>query len=127
MEVVLIDTDVVSYLLKHDTRAERFHPLLKNRVWTVSFITIAELERWALDRNWGAKTIAKLEAHLKRFVVHPFHRILCKEWAKVMHFSRAAGRPIAVADAWIAATALLYDIPLVTNKQRISLASRELG
>jgi predicted nucleic acid-binding protein len=29
--------------------------------------------------------------------------------------ARSQGRRIEVADAWIAATALLYDAPLVTN------------
>jgi predicted nucleic acid-binding protein len=115
MDAVLVDTDVVSYLLKHDTRADPFHAMLTNRVWTVSFMTVAELERWALDRNWGAKTIARLEKHLERFLVHPFYRPLCKAWARVMHERRKVGKPMGVADAWIAATALFHSIPLVTN------------
>ena len=40
---------------------------------------------------------------------------LCCKWAEVMVAARAAGRRIETADAWIAATALLYDAPLVTH------------
>jgi predicted nucleic acid-binding protein len=32
-----------------------------------------------------------------------------------MVVARSLGRRIEVADAWVAATALLYDAPLVTN------------
>ncbi len=31
--------------------------------------------------------------------------------------ARRSGRPILVADAWIAATALALDLPLVTNNR----------
>ena len=40
---------------------------------------------------------------------------LCRKWAEVMVAAQAAGRRIETADAWIAATALLYDAPLVTH------------
>ena len=32
--------------------------------------------------------------------------------------AKAAGRRIESADAWIAATALLYDVPLVTHNRK---------
>ena len=50
-----------------------------------------------------------------RFVSVPSSRDLILKWAEVMVGSRSVGRRIEVADAWIAATALLYDAPLVTN------------
>jgi len=42
---------------------------------------------------------------------------LCRKWAKVMAGAQAAGRLIECADAWIAATALLYPAPLVTHNR----------
>ena len=53
MNGVVVDTDVISYLLKDDTRAEYYRPLLKDNVIIVSFMTIAEMDRWALVRQWG--------------------------------------------------------------------------
>ena len=52
---------------------------------------------------------------MKRFVSVPSSRDLIVKWAEVMVMAQGAGRRIEVADAWIAATALLYDAPLVTN------------
>jgi len=40
---------------------------------------------------------------------------MCDWWAQAINSARLRGRPIAPADAWIAATALLLDVPLVTH------------
>nr|WP_242051158.1 hypothetical protein [Nostoc spongiaeforme] len=40
---------------------------------------------------------------------------LCREWAKVRANRQNAGRPISPQYAWIAATAIHYDLPLVTH------------
>ena len=74
---VVVDTDVVSYLFKHDSRADSYRPHLTGRLLVVSFMTVAELERWALERNWGEARSARMEQHLRNFVVYPFNRTLC--------------------------------------------------
>jgi predicted nucleic acid-binding protein len=38
----------------------------------------------------------------------------CVCWAYILADSRAAGRPITAADAWVAARALQWDLALVT-------------
>ncbi len=43
MEPAVVDTDVVSYLFKGDTRAVGYEPLLAGRLRVVSFMTQAEL------------------------------------------------------------------------------------
>jgi tRNA(fMet)-specific endonuclease VapC len=78
-------------------------------------MTIAELERWALARDWGPARISALDHYLQRFVVSPFDRALCSRWAAAMDGARRRGRPIQAADAWIAATALHLGVPLVTH------------
>ena len=112
---LVVDTDVVSYILRGDTRATAFVPILQGRFLVVSFMTVAELDRWALMRNWGPTRIAALERHLQSFVVYPFNRALCKRWAEVIDGAQRQGRPIQTADAWIAATALELGVPLVTH------------
>jgi len=37
------------------------------------------------------------------------------KWAEVMVAARRAGRRLETADAWIAATAVLYNAPLITH------------
>jgi len=54
MDSVIIDTDVLSYLFKGDTRAESYRSQLHGKLGVLSFMTIAELDFWANARNWGA-------------------------------------------------------------------------
>jgi tRNA(fMet)-specific endonuclease VapC len=115
MTPVVLDTDVVSFLFKNDSRAHKYLPHLRNRQWFISFMTEAELEPWALLSNWHAKRIECLRVFLRRFVVVPSSRDLVLKWAEVMVTSRRAGRRLETADAWIAATATLYDAPRVTH------------
>ena len=52
MTPVVVDTDVVSFLFKNDSRAQLYLPLLKDRELLVSFMTEAELEQWILLARW---------------------------------------------------------------------------
>src|SRR5260370_30256079 len=115
MKPVVIDTDVASFLFKNDSRAQSYLRHLGDRQWLISFMTEAELEQWALLSNWQAKRIEWLRVFLGRFVVVPSSRDLVLQWAEVMVAARRAGRRLETADAWIAATAALYDAPLLTH------------
>ena len=117
MKPVVLDTDVVSFLFKSDTRAQRYLPLLQDRQWFISFMTEAELEQWALLANWSEKRVDWLRLFLSRFVVVPSSHDLVLKWAEAMVAARRNGRRIETADAWIAATALLYDVPLLTHNK----------
>jgi tRNA(fMet)-specific endonuclease VapC len=99
-------------LFKRDSRAESFRPCLMGKVPVISFMTLAELYRWSLERKWGEQRQAKLEQHLRHLLIN---RALCLKWAEVSALRRSLGRPLHCADAWIAATALLHKIPLLTN------------
>jgi len=112
---VVVDTDVASFLFKRDTRAQLYRPHLAGRAWVISFMTLTELRAWGLERNWGPALRARLTRHLRRYLVQRTVEGLCQRWAAVLHGRRRAGRPIATADAWIAATALYLGIPLVTH------------
>jgi len=112
---VVVDTDVVSFLFKRDSRAELCRPHLDGKLSVISFMTVAELCRWSLERRWGPNRCAAMDDHLRRFVVYPFHRDLCRKWAEASHSAKEKGRTIPCGDAWVAATALLHGIPLVTH------------
>src|SRR6266404_7189103 len=115
MTPVVVDTDVASFLFKNDSRAHNYLPHLHDRQWLISFMTEAELEQWALLSNWHPKRIEWLRVFLGRFVVVPSSRDLVLKWAEVMVAARRAGRRLETADAWIAATAALYNAPLITH------------
>ena len=112
---LVVDTDVVSFVFKGDTRAALYVPHLSGHILTISFQTLAELELWALAAGWGARRKQQLERHLRRYIVEHSSPALCRRWAEVMASGRQRGRSIAAADAWHAATALLHDVPLVTH------------
>jgi predicted nucleic acid-binding protein len=80
-------------------------------------MTIAELDRWALQRNWGLARQERMAVFLSQFTIILVDRALCRTWAAVGDQARRNGRPIQAADAWIAATAIALGIPLVTNNR----------
>lgn len=112
---VVVDTDVVSFLYKGDTRATLYRPHLDGQLPIISFMTLAELEQWTLVRDWGPRRRQDLLNYLRRYSIEQSSAVLCRRWAEASDSARRAGRPILSGDAWIAATALTYGIPLVTN------------
>ncbi len=112
MTEAVVDTDVVSFIFKNHPIGSLYDPELAERVTLISFMTVAEVERWALQYRWSNQRIHWLRMYLQRFTVVPSSPDLCLKWAEVMVAAQAAGRRIESADAWIAATALLYDAPL---------------
>ncbi|MGA2272837.1 MAG: PIN domain-containing protein [Bryobacteraceae bacterium] len=117
MKRIVLDTDVVSFLFKADSRAQLYLPHLDGRQWFISFMTEAELEQWALMANWSEKRVEWLRLFLRRFAIVPSSHDLVQEWAEAMVAARRNGRRIETADAWIAATALLYDATLLTHNK----------
>jgi len=116
--VVIVDTDVTSYLLKEDSRAALYRPHLFGLPKMISFMTLAELRRWELQSNWGVKRIRQAREFLNDFTVIYADEELCRLWAKIKSDAYRKGRPIETADAWVAAVALMFDIPLVTNNRK---------
>ncbi len=117
MNVVLIDTDVISFLFKQDTRAELYRPHLHQTLSLISFMTVAELKQWALLRSWGERRKQALDQHLMQYTLIPFDHDLCQTWAEIRYEATSGGRKIETADAWIAATARLYQVPLITHNR----------
>jgi tRNA(fMet)-specific endonuclease VapC len=115
MSTLIVDTDGVSFLLKGDTRAQLYRPHLQDKTLALSFMTVAELYRWAYIRKWGERKLGRLEEQLHRYVIVPFDKELCRQWAKICVERQRLGRPISVQDAWIAATALRHNCPLITH------------
>src|ERR1035438_2904394 len=118
MTNVLLYTDVVSFLFKNDSRALLYLPLLLDRELLVSFMTEAELEQWILLAKWGMDRAQRFRGFMTGFASVPSSRDLILQWAEVMVAARANGRRIEAADAWIAATALLYGAALITHNPK---------
>ena len=118
MTPVVVDTDVVSFLFKNDSRAQLYLPMMRNRDLLVSFMTEAELEQWILLAKWGVDRVRRFRVFMTGFASVPSSRHLIARWAEAMVAARANGRRIEAADAWIAATALLYGATLITHNPK---------
>lgn len=115
---VIVDTDVTSYILKEDSRAELYRPHLLGLPKMISFMTLAELRGWEFQYNWGERRKKKAREFLADFAIIYSDEKLCEIWAEIMSDARKKGRPIDKADAWIASVALMFDIPLVTHNRK---------
>lgn len=115
MATVLLDTDVVSYLLKGDSRATTYSSLIQGKLVALSFMTVAELFQWAATRKWGARRVAALEHSLATYLVIPPDLEMCRIWGRIRAERQSAGQPISPQDAWVAATALRHSLPLLTH------------
>lgn len=80
-------------------------------------MTLAEMRRWTLTQNWGATRRASLEKELSIYVVVFADDDLCSVWAEVKDSAQRNGKPIETADAWVAAAALILNVPLVTHNR----------
>ncbi len=114
---MLIDTNIVSYIFKGDTRAQLYQPTLAGQTLFVSFMTVAELYRWPYEKNWGEPKKQGLVQFLRNFAVLPYDDALAWKWAELVG-KTCRGRPMSAADSWIAATALRHGMPIVTHNKK---------
>jgi tRNA(fMet)-specific endonuclease VapC len=115
----LLDTDIVSFGFKGDSRARFYERYIRNEVVAISFMTLAELYKWPRERNFSAERRAKLEEYLKAMVLLPGSASVARMWAEMMVDLRSRGVTIGFPDSWIAATALRHDLPLVTHNRKL--------
>lgn len=125
--VVVLDTNLAGAMLKDAPPAwfALYEPTLQATMHTLSVQTEGELQRWALRDGWGPGRLARLEGLLARMLVLPADRAAAQAWARLMAHSEARGRALATADAWVAATAVVNDLPLVTHDK--DLAGLDFG
>ena len=57
MSTVLLDTNIVSFVFKRDTRAAAYAPQLQGNRLAISFMTAAELFQWAFAIGVGRGSI----------------------------------------------------------------------
>jgi predicted nucleic acid-binding protein len=119
----LLDTNVVSEWVKPRPNAGVVAWLAdadEDRVF-ISVVSLAEL-RYGIERLAAGKRRARLEAWLRNELPLRFEgRVLsvdgavAEAWGKLVAGREAAGRPVGVMDAFIAATAEIHGLTLVTR------------
>lgn len=113
MSLVVLDTDVASSLLRRRT-PEPMLRQLTGATLAVTFVTVGELTKWTLVRQWGPRSVADMDAFLARLVVLPYDGQVARIWGQLQAYAQRRGRPRPVNDTWIAAACLARDLPLAT-------------
>jgi tRNA(fMet)-specific endonuclease VapC len=113
MALRLMDTNIASFMLKGHSLAQQYRRHLQGHQLAVSFMTVAEPYEWGFHARWGKARFARLEALLSGLDIIPSSTDLERRWGAVRCERRK--QPIGVADAWIAATALVHGYELVTH------------
>ena len=112
MAVVVLDTDVISGLVKKNLPPSLNAKLVGHQLIT-TFVSAGELERWVIQRDLGARRRAAIE----QWVTGPLMtggRDVARRWGEIMAYAEKRGRPRPVNDSWIAACCLVHDVPLAT-------------
>ena len=119
--LVLLDTDVLSYLMrdKCDLSA-RYRHLLSDYEFAVTFVTVGEIYAGLYRLNLSAR-LASFETTLRQeLLLIPFSLDVCRAYGRLAFERTAQGshRMIADNDRWIAACAVHHGLPLVTHNVR---------
>jgi predicted nucleic acid-binding protein len=119
---VLVDTDVVSLLLRGSADAEQFKPHLVDRIPAIAFVTVGELYFGGYNAGWGDRRMASIEQSIRRYVVLPYDDNLAKMWGRQRAKAKVAGSALYQSehtnDLWIATCSIYYEAPLLTNNRR---------
>lgn len=118
--MIVLDTSIVSYIFKRDTRARYYEEHTRGNDLAISFQTLEEILFGVRISGWGQRRINELLRHLERYeVVWPNDEMV--ELSAILRGERRAlGRALDTADAWIAATALTLDCPLASHDRDFS-------
>jgi tRNA(fMet)-specific endonuclease VapC len=116
MSRIVIDTNVLSFVIRRDNNFKKYRNHIVGREWHVSFMTLAELHEGVFRSGWSFDAIEAIDLHLNNCEIVFPDLNLCSEWGRIRALRR--NKPIPVADCCIAATALSLNCPIVTHNPR---------
>ncbi len=118
---VVVDTGVFSALLEGvgNELSDRYRGLVAGSLLYVATQTLAELRFGAFLRGWSPTRIEAFERSIARAVVLPVDDRLVWGMARLRADCRRVGhplhQPVHGADLWIAASAVAFGLPLVSD------------
>lgn len=125
----LFDTSILIHYIRESPAYEKieanFAPFQTGNFPCISVVTLGEIRSFAIQRQWGAQKIQKLEKFLTEFVLLDInHDVVIRRYADIDAFSQGllpgfslsqTARNMGKNDLWIAATASISDAVLLTT------------
>lgn len=114
---VLLDTDVLSWLLTERGPYEQFGALVDGHAFALSFASVGELRAGALMAKWGQRRVTDLEERISRCLILPATNAVTTVWAEFYAKARGQLRGNGANDMWIAACAAAQEpaLPIATG------------
>lgn len=88
MSTLVLDTNIVSYLMRGHRLASAYRPHLEGHSLTISFMTDGELYEGAYGAGWGPRRLSKLKETIGTYIVIPFSIEVCQEWGAIRYERR---------------------------------------
>ena len=113
---VVVDTTVVSYIHRGEPIARQYMNRMVGHRTVISFQTYEEILFGVQVSNWGRRRVDDLLRYVdETYDVAGYDIELVKACARLRADSRRRGRELKIADAWIAATAVLLNCPILSH------------
>jgi len=125
----LLDTNIIlAYVRQAEIMQEidrLYDPFGEERTPAISVVSVGEIKSIAIRNRWGNRKITLLETLLNKFVVADINVVrIIERYAEIDAFSQGkltnqttsfTARNMGKNDLWIAATASILDIDLLTS------------
>jgi tRNA(fMet)-specific endonuclease VapC len=112
-ELILCDTDIlIEFFRNNESVAVQLSAIGEERIF-ISIVTVCELYYGALNKQ----ELARIQRKLKGLVQIPVHDKICEVTEKLVETFCLSHR-LSIPDAFIAGTALYYEIPLLTRNKK---------
>ncbi len=115
---IILDTNIVSYLMRGGSLAKVYAPHVEGRLLAITFVTVGEMYFGAEKKNWGEKKRSELEMTLRNYFVIPYDYEIARCYGRLVVERQRSGRSIAPNDAWIAACVVRHGVPLATHNAK---------
>lgn len=113
MALVVVDTDVASAFIRAKPSPQVL-AVLAPHTMCVTFVTVAELIEWGINRSWGHRARLDVEGWLARVPKVWCDENISRTWGRLSAETRRAGRPRPINDMWNAACCIAQGLPLAT-------------
>lgn len=123
---LLLDTNILINFIRSRDFKKRFLEIYgrENATLITSVVVIGELKAFAIQRKWGKRKLTEVDFLSKNLIIYPIRiQQIINRYAEIDAFSqnKLTNRPLKLSarnmgknDIWIAATASVYDMTLMT-------------